>query len=254
VNERPNGRGGPDRDASERPAGAPVTVRLSSAGRGPAIAVGLIAVFVAVALIKPWALGGAAAPRPTPRLTAAPTAVPSVDPLAALRVHCQEPAGWRIYSRERWAKVTVRSWRSLEPARAANGPLDPAIPIVPLGAQVDALGYCSPWSADERPPDTARVDCWRIATDGRGGGVAIAETNRLQPVDPGWPSILGALYGPPVDRFDSNAVETIGWPGGRYVFAIRAPGYQRWWGVDVEPPPAADASDGPAASARPGSP
>ncbi|HEY8845578.1 MAG TPA: hypothetical protein VIM24_02870 [Candidatus Limnocylindrales bacterium] len=252
MNDRPNGWGEPDRDVLDRPAGAPVTVRLSSAGRGPGIAVGLIAIFVAVALIKPWAFGDAAVPRPTPRLTAAPTAVPSVDPLAALRVHCQEPAGWRIYSRERWAKVTVRSWRSLEPAHGVNGPLDPAIPIVPVGAQVDALGYCSPWDAGERPPDAARVDGWRIATDGRGG--TTAETIRLQPFDPSWPSILGALYGPPVDRFDSNAVETIGWPGGRYVFAIRALGYQRWWGVDVEPPPAADATDGPAASARPASP
>jgi hypothetical protein len=253
VNARPNGGGEPDGDVVDRPAGAPVTVRLSSAGRGPGTVVGLIAIFVAVALIKPWAFGGAAAPRPTPRMTAAPTAAPSVDPLAALRVHCQEPAGWRIYSRERWATVTLRSWRSLDPVAVANGPLDPAIPIVPLGAQVDALGYCSPWGAGERPPDTARVDGWLIAADG-GAGRAVAGTIRLQPVDPSWPSTLGALYGPPVDRFDSNAVETIGWPSGRYVFAIRAPGYQRWWGVDVEPPPPRGVSVGPAASARPASP
>ena len=45
-----------------------------------------------------------------------------------------------------------------------------------------------------------------------------------------------ALYGPPVNRFDPTIVDTVGWPGGRYVFAIRAPGYERWWGVDVEPP------------------
>src|SRR5947208_3381781 len=86
------GGGGPDGSAA-----APVTARLGSAGRGPEILVGLIAVFVALALIKPWGLAGGG-PRPTPRATPAAVAAASTDPLAALRHHCQEPSGWRIYA------------------------------------------------------------------------------------------------------------------------------------------------------------
>jgi hypothetical protein len=246
-------------DAAGQPTGTPVTVRLGSGGRGPAAVAVLIGVFVALALVKPWA-GGAGAPHPIPRVPQAPVSAPSADPLADLRSHCQEPLGWRLYSRERWATMTVRSWKSLDPAFGASGPLDPGIPILPLGAPVDALGYCSPWTGGERPPADASVSGWRITPETGYGATMLADPIALRPVDPGWPSVLGALYGPPVNRFDSNAVETPGWPGGRYVFAIRAPGFARWWGVLIVPPPlasptpAAAPNGGPPASATPASP
>jgi hypothetical protein len=268
--DRADGPAEPDRDTPDGHAGTPVTVRLGSGGRGPETVAILIAVFVALALVKPWAWGGnAGSPRPTPRVPAATANVPSADPLADLRAHCQEPNGWRIYSRERWARMTVRSWKSFAPASAASGPLDPGIPVIPIGAQVDALGYCSPWSDVERPPVGINVTGWRIGTDLGYGGGPLAVTIALHPVDPGWPSVLGALYGPPVNRFDPTIVDTAGWPAGRYVFAIRAPGYERWWGVDVVPPgeivppggvaPRDDpgptpASDGARASPEPASP
>jgi hypothetical protein len=242
--------GEPDRNAEDRPADTPATIRLASRGRGPGIATILIAVFVSLALVKPWA-GPPGAPRPTPRVTAAPTAAPSVDPLAELRRNCQEPMGWRIYSRERWAKMTVRSWKSFDPAYGASGPLDPQIPILPMGAQIEALGYCSPWTDGERPPADARVSGWRITSDRGVDAGSVAEPIALNAEDPRWPSVLGALYGPPVNRFDSTAVETLGWPGGRYVFAIRAPGFERWWGVEIEPPPPIDRTT-PAVAPMPG--
>ena len=154
----------------------------------------------------------------------------------ALRHHCEEPVGWRVYTSERWARLTVRSWKTIDPADGASDPLDPAIPIIPLAAQIDALGYCSPWTDPERPPADAVVNGWRLTPDGS-GVQPIAERIVLRPADPGWPSVLGALYGPPANRFDPNAIGTIGWPSGRYVFEIRAPGFERWWGVDIEPPP-----------------
>jgi hypothetical protein len=239
MNDRPQGRTGTERDAPDQPIGVAITTRLGGRGRGPGIAAGLIAIFVAVALLKPWPDAGV--PRPTPRVIVAPVAVATLDPLAELRHHCQEPPDWRIYSQERWGNMTVRSWRTLQPAYRATGPLDPAIPIVPLGARIDALGYCSPWSPDQRPPDSALADAWQIATPGReadGGnlGAPLATSLSLHPLEPGWPSVLGALYGPPVNRFDPMVVETGGWPDGRFIFAIRAPGYQRWWGVDIELP------------------
>ena len=241
-----------DHDA-DRPAEVPVTVRLAPRGHGPDVVVVLIAVFVALAIVKPWD-HGPAAPRPTPRLTAAPVAAPSIDPLDVLRANCQEPPGWRIYSRERWAKLVVRSWKTVDPGYGASGPLDPEIPFVPLPAQIDALGYCSPWTGDERPPADAVVSAWRITLDRGYGTEPSAEMIRLQPADPGWPSELGALYGPPVNRFDPSAIETLGWPGGRYVFAIRAPGFARWWGTDVVPPTLVTRVEGPSASPRPPSP
>lgn len=248
--DRADGPGEPD-EAAEGRAGTPVTVRLGSGGRGPSTVAVLIAVFVALALVKPWSWGDGGAPRPTPRVPAAPVSVPSADPLAALRAHCQEPIGWRMYSRERWARMTVRSWKSFAPAYGASGPLDPAIPVIPVGAKVDALGYCSPWSDGERPPAGADVSGWRVGADLGYGARPFAVSIVLQPVDPSWPSVLGALYGPPVNRFDPNAIETVGWPAGRYVFAIRAPGYERWWGVDIEPP---DDAEPPGGATPPGDP
>jgi hypothetical protein len=237
MNARGDGPGEHDHARKDRPIGAPIPVRLASRGRGPGIVTVLIAVFVALALVKPWA-GSPGSPRPTPRTTAVPVEAPSADPEAELRRHCQEPIGWRLYSHERWATMSVRSWKSFDPAFGASGPLDQQIPIIPLTAQIDALGYCSPWTGGERPPADATVSGWRVTSEFGYGAAMIADPIALRLADPGWPSVLGALYGPPVNRFDSNVVETVGWPGGRYVFAIRAPGFERWWGVDIEPPPA----------------
>jgi hypothetical protein len=256
MNDRPPSRTGTERDAPDPRTGVAISTRLGGGGRGAGIVAGLIAIFVGVALIKPWP--GPSAPRATPRITVAPATAATPDPLAELRLHCQEPLGWRIYSQELWATMTVRSWRSLRPAYGATGPLDLSIPIVPVGARIEGLGYCSPWTPDQRPPDTARVDGWAIVAPGRaaeGGnlGTPVATPISLQPLEPGWPSVLGALYGPPVNRFDPMIVETAGWPGGRYVFAIRAPGYERWWGVDLAPQ-AADPGASPAASPGAASP
>lgn len=230
----------PENDVEDGPDGAPVTVRLASAGRGPGVIVGLVAVFLALALIKPWTFGGGSA-RPIPRPTAPVAAAPSADPLEALRLHCQEPDGWRVYGREHWGPQTVQSWRSLDPAPAADGPLDARIPIVAVVAEIDGLGYCSPWTTAQRPPADAQVDGWVVTDGGNRGGhgvvLTLAEKIPLQPIDSSWPSVAGNLYGPPNNRFDPMIVAPVVWPGGRYVFAVRAPGYQRWWGVDVEPPP-----------------
>lgn len=240
MNDRPEGPTGTERDPPDA-RGIAITTRLGGSSRGAGIAGALIAIFVVVALVKPWPDAGV--PRPTPRVVVAPVALATPDPLAELRHHCQEPPDWRIYSQERWGSMAVRSWRTLQPAYRATGPLDPAIPIVPVSARIDALGYCSPWTPDQRPPDTARVDSWQVVTPGReadGGslGAPLVTSLSLHPLEPSWPSVLGVLYGPPVNRFDPMIVETGGWPRGRFVFALRAPGYQRWWSVDIEPPSA----------------
>lgn len=208
----------------------------------------LIVTFLGIALVKPW-VGAVLAPAP-PLPTVAPTALPSLgpDPLAALREHCQEPLGWRVYSRETWLGREVRTWRSVEPLSRVTGPGDPAIPVVALGPSVEALGYCSPWTTAERPPADATVSAWRRNDVARGGEHLVVVTLRAIAPDEATP--LGALFaGIDVGR-DPPAGAARGWPAGRYVFAVRARDWQRWWVVEIGVPDAAP-TPRPAASATP---
>jgi hypothetical protein len=54
--------------------------------------------------------------------------------------------------------------------------------------------------------------------------------------------VLGALFDAgrgsaretgPGGRSNPDAAATSAWPAGRYVFALRAPAWERWWSVDV---------------------
>jgi hypothetical protein len=206
----------------------------------------LIVTFLAIALVKPW-VGGALAPAPpfpTPAAAASPSIGP--DPLAALREHCQEPLGWRVYSRETWLGREVRTWRSVEPVSRVTGPGDPAIPVVALGPWVEALGYCSPWTGAERPPADATVSAWRRGDAARGGERLVVVV--LRAIAPGEPTPLGALYGA-IDAGPDQPVEAAtGWPAGRYVFAVRAADWQRWWVVEIAGP---DATRTPRPAASP---
>ncbi|MBA2720568.1 MAG: hypothetical protein H0U52_15205, partial [Chloroflexi bacterium] len=149
-----------DGSAPDRRAPTP-TIRLAGRGRGPGAVVALVAIFLAMAWIKPWPTAAPAAPRVPAGPTARP-AQPTADPLSSLRYHCQEPSGWRVYARERWGGRELRSWRTMDPAWVASGPLDPAIPVAPLGAAISELGYCSPWRTSARPPEDATVTAWRL--------------------------------------------------------------------------------------------
>jgi hypothetical protein len=215
---------GPDR---RPPAQTATFARIGGAGRGPGIIVAAVAIFLAVALIKPWPGGGL--PRPTARpATPPPTQQPSADPLAAIRLDCQDPPGWRIFSRERWAGGTLRSWRSVEPVIDAAGPTDPRIPLIPISPEIVALGYCAPWGAAERPPDDVAVRAWSVAasTD----GVPAAEPLTLVDASATLRPPLGALYEPP--HGPSEARPAL-WPSGIVVFTVDGRGFHRWWAVRI---------------------
>lgn len=256
-----------------RPGTTRMTGNLGSAGRGPGVLALVIALFLGVALVKPWGSPGDAPPaRPVTVERSAPPSgpAPTADPLAALRVHCQEPIGWRTYSRERWSGGIVRSWRSMAPISDAGGPLDRRIPVVPLGAAVEAMGYCSPWRAPERPPDDARTTVWQIETAPTGGSASASRIDLVRfvafPASP-----LGALFtapprapaggapagGAPAGTSPASAVPAGGapasgvlasgvpasatpgvgiWPPGRYVLAVRGTAFARWWAVQIDPP------------------
>lgn len=211
------------------------TVRIAAGDRGPVVLALLITGFLAIAIAKPW-VEQIAANRPVANPTADPTATPAptADRMAALRVHCQDPLGWRVYSHEAWLGRAVRTWRSLEPATTASGPLDPAIPVVPLGPNVVGLGYCSPWSGADRAPDRAIVQAWRLRDPTARGGDPFTRVE-LRLVAPRPPTPLGAIYGPLADRADPAEPGALGWPAGRYVFAVHTDSWERWWAVEVAP-------------------
>jgi hypothetical protein len=233
----------PDRAPADRRAGepsrAPAAVRIADGGRGPFLLAALILVFIVGAVLKPWApparpqgLVQGATPQPT-------LVAPSVEPdaLAGLRAQCEEPEGWRVYSRGGFLDLAVRVWRSVEPATAAVGPLDPAMPLIQVGVVNEAVGYCAPWTGAERPPDVSLVSAWRLARDAGGSQAAVAVP--LVRVAPDRASVLGALYAGPADGSDPADGTTAGWPLGRYVFAVRSPTWERWWAVDISTPSAA---------------
>lgn len=219
------------------------TVRIAGRDHWPVAWAGLIGLFLVVALIKPWVGPAVGAPSFEPVAAGPAAPAPSVAPdlLAGLRDHCQEPIGWRVYSRELWIGRPVRTWRSVEPLARASGPADPAIPIVPLGPFVDALGYCSPWTDPERPPDDARVAAWQRADAAGGGeGVTVVPLVSIAPDDP---TALGALFGARAAGSVSGSASSpqatpapTGWPAGRYIFVLRATDWERWWAVQVSRP------------------
>ena len=234
-----------------RPTATRMSGRLGSAGRGPGLLAAILVGFVALAIVKPWGL--AAIPTPVPDTGARPArptdSPPPVDPQAALRFHCQEPLGWRVYSRERWSGGTFRSWRSMMPIEAASGPLDSRIPVAPMGRVVEAVGYCSPWRTAERPPESVIVEAWRIEPFD-GDGLASVEALALVPFRSFPASPLGALFGAPTSApagtgrsplpgppGTSSDSEPPAWAAGRYVFALRAGGFERWWAVEIDTAP-----------------
>jgi hypothetical protein len=246
----------PDREPVDPRAGErsrpPAAVRIADGGRGPFLLAALILVFIVGAVLKPWA----SAARPQGLIQGAtpqPTAVaPSVEPdaLAGLRAQCEEPKGWRVYSRGGFLDLAVRVWRSVEPATAAAGPLDPAMPLIQVGVVNEAVGYCAPWAGAERPPDVSLVSAWRLARDAGGSLAAVAVP--LVRVAPDRASVLGALYAGPADGSGPADGTAAAWPLGRYVFAVRSPEWERWWAVDISTPNTAPAAaPGPVGSPDP---
>jgi hypothetical protein len=251
-----------DRDRTDPRAGdrsrPPAAVRIADGGRGPFLLAALILVFIVGAVLKPWA-PPARPPGLVQGATPQPTLVAqSVEPdaLAGLRAQCEEPQGWRVYSRGGFLDLAVRVWRSVEPAIAATGPLDPTMPLIQVGVVNEAVGYCAPWTGAERPPDVSLVSAWRLARDAGGTPAAVAVP--LVRVAPDRASVLGALYAGPADGSGPANGTTAGWPLGRYVFAVRSPAWERWWAVDISTPGASPVPAGspapPLPAERPASP
>ena len=206
---------------------APVRLQSQNPPVGRWLAIAAIALVLVI--VKPWP--GAKAPPSGPPTgdrrdvpTGAAESVPgpaSSLPLEPGRAFCIGPASWLIATVERWKDQTIRVWRAIEPATAAIGPGDPAIPIRPIGAvSVMELGWCSPVEGPDMLRGSVDVHVWRSTTTGWDPVVVSASA--------GQESDQGALYRPPGRRQSY-------WHEGRYVLQLRGTeGPDYWLGVELE--------------------
>ena len=211
--------------------------RLATDDRSPFMVATLVAAFVALAILKPWAAGspgaqpivandpdraGQAAPG-DPRPSGPAARTPTDDAISEM---CLEPGSWRTATVETWNERTVRVWRAIDPAPASR-PLDPSIPIVPaVGTSIPAIGYCAPTSGPEQPLGPATIQAWWV------DGEAVQRLQLRQITPSSGISPYGALFGPPAELGS-----TTSWPNGLVVFRYEeggaGAGASRWFGIQV---------------------
>jgi hypothetical protein len=210
--------------------------RLAAEDRSPLVVTVLVAAFVGLAILKPWA--GAGSPGPGSSVAGAaseaagvapgdarPSGVPARSPTDdAIAEMCLEPGSWRTATIETWRDQTVRVWRAIDPVSASR-PLDPVIPIVPaVGTAIPAIGYCAPTVGPEQPLGPATIRAWWVD----GEAVERIELRQITPVSGVSP--FGALFGPPAELGS-----TTSWPNGLVIFRYEesGAGESRWFGIEV---------------------
>jgi hypothetical protein len=230
-------------------------VRLDARNQRLPALTALAVVFIGLSILKPWGAIGDQ-PTPPPRdFRATPTPAPveptSETPEGVAAPVCLDAGAWRLASLETWRTQDVRVWRAVEPVGEASGPLDPAIPVVPVIAlEVGALGWCAPAYGPEKPVGPADVQAWTIV-DGSPSRLPLL---RVLPTH--GETQLAALYVPltACDAGDPcpstfSWIRRLRWTSGRVVFRYEDAGTGRiaWFGADIElipSPTAAPASGG----------
>ncbi len=253
----------PDRQAPPDPEGPLpdlVTIRVRTRAGDPRIApaVWAVAVLVVLAVLKPWVAGGNAEPTLRPVVlaeTAAPaTPIPTEDRTSEglASDFCLGAGAWQVASLEAWRTQDVRVWRAIEPVPDATGPLDPAIPAVPIVAvELTALGWCAPAFGPARPAGPATITAWHL----RDGTLTNLELHRVRPAEGA--TELGALYVPLTTCPEQTICAPLlrdpipgPWVSGRVVFRYldEGTGATAWLAADVEIlPPAVTAAPSPSA-------
>ena len=229
-------------------------VSLGGRGPWPTRILVAVAVFLAVAVVKPWqgpppapAAVPSQAPRSTrPPASPAPTA-PAAEPFEA---SCFAGGGWTVTTLEGPARNQARTWYSVQPA-PATGPLDPRIPVTRVySLDIRTLGYCVARPASPLPV-IAATSAWQVtgtlATEVRLVRVAAespADANRGSSFVPASPP-AGAPATQSASPTPTAAVRapTVGrppWPPGRFVFRVDYQGGRvdaDWFAVDIIPVP-----------------
>ena len=204
------------------------------------VATGIVVLLLGLAIAKPWDTGIGDRPARPARTQAVivasgpPEPTPDVASTLAGPV-CLGAEAWRVTSRETWRAQEVRVWRAVEPIADAVGPLDPAIPSVPIVAvELDALGWCAAAYGPDRPVGPAIVTAWFVT--GRS-----ARELALQRVQPEADTPIAALY-VPVAACDTLAPcpsggpqRPVAWPAGRVVFRYEdaGAGTVAWFAADI---------------------
>lgn len=211
----------------------------------------LVALAIAVAILKPWNMLGVATPAPS-AAPSTPTRAP-VTPRPSTGMielgldleseQCFVGAAWRLFTVEKNFGRRMRSWIGLEPLVSASRP-DPAdLPTAMLLTErLDALGLCTAFRVE---PRMTSVEGWRIGDDGTWSPLELSPAVSLTQPD----AAVGAVYGPPPDA--GNAA--TGWRAGAYVFKVsEASGDPHWFAVGLRlVPEDAGPSGPPGRSPRP---
>ncbi len=272
------------------------TVPVRRMGRGPVTLAALAVTLVAVAILKPWAgpdpgaadrsrdLSSPAAVAVDPIVDASPGASLSdassaparpgtvaglapaeLSPLAMGQVDCGS-SGWELATLGSFLRWTVRTLTAITPV-AADGPGDPAIPVLPLDeSDVAGVGACAPsispvapgraswiigaWrrspaiSATTAPP--ARIPPGPAAPSGPDAKTGDVGSGTAGPWERLTLARLDTLpSGAPATRPTSSSVTDLfrpvpaaqhgRWPAGRYVLLMASPdaGGDRWIAVDI---------------------
>jgi hypothetical protein len=175
--------------------------------------------------------------------TPVPTEDRTADGLAS--PICLGTGAWRVASLETWQTQDVRVWRAIEPIAHATGPLDPAIPSVPIVAiQLTALGWCAPAYGPDKPVGPAIVTAWTLD----GGAALPLQLRQVRPTDGVTP--IAALYlpltrcpNPPTCSPEPSAPVPTAWATDHIVFHYQdtATTTQAWFAADITilpaPPP-----------------
>jgi hypothetical protein len=220
-------------------------------------ALGVVILLLVVAILKPWAGG---TPEPTGLLAAGPPSSPEITPIPTkdrsaeglANPICLGAGAWRVASLEMWRTQDVRVWRAITPITSATGPLDPAIPSVPIVAiQLRALGWCAPAFGDDMPVGPVTVTAWTV----QGPAATPLQLRQVRPPDGVTP--IAALYVPLTLCPEPTICAPLlpapvprAWATERVVFRYQDAGTGRvdWFAADIE---IVDAPVGPAASTTP---
>jgi hypothetical protein len=230
-------------DAPEGPARDLVMerVRTRPADQRLSIVTGLVAALVLIALVKPWSIGSHAPslrPRVATQAVSLPTPQRTDDSAEGLAGPiCLGAGAWRVASLEMWRTQDVRVWRAVEPVANAVGPLDLAIPSVPIVAlQLQAVGYCAPSFGPDKPVGPATIQAWSVS----GSEATELRLQQVRPVRGSTP--IAGLYvpvalcpTPPACRSPISRDVPLAWQSALYVFHWHDAGADRdaWFAADV---------------------
>lgn len=208
----------------------PVTPRRGG-DRRLARAVALLAMALAVAVVKPWGTPPVATPSTSleavARMSADALVAASQPRIDATVDRCYAGLAWRLFTIQRDFGRFARWLQRLDTTATASGVLDPSIPTIEVvSEETEGLGFCAPYRAG---PDVAwTVMAWRIQPFG--GPVPMV----LEPLPDEIPTDHGAVFAPPVSP---GAAGVRFWPAGHFVFLVASTTNQTpvaWFGVDVE--------------------